>query len=342
MTNVGVIVPFYQRRPGLLLKALKSVLDQKLASDTRLEIVVVDDESPCPPDEDIAALPDLGRHTLTELKQKNGGPGAARNIALDYFSDKQVDFIAFIDSDDVWCPGHIEYALGGLGVDADYFFSNHMRDSLSTDQDYFTLHPVISSWFSELAEGPIEAAFSDYFQLRENWRLLPFLSAYLSQTSGVVYRHSRLGHVRFDPTLRVAGEDQIFWLNLARDARRVRLSRRVGVKCEDGVNIFHATLSWDHPDTLERFACQLLQWDYTIKRFDLSPEELRLARENYAAFSRAFSYMWVRALLKTHRFHRPMLNLLKTNAGWSAWKIAPGIAEVVTRKMTGRTPFPAH
>ena len=43
MPHVAVIIPFYQRQPGLLLRAVRSALSQ---SGCTVDIIVIDDSSP--------------------------------------------------------------------------------------------------------------------------------------------------------------------------------------------------------------------------------------------------------------------------------------------------------
>ena len=57
MTSVAVIIPYFQKRAGILHRALNSVLQQRLSADTRLEVIVVDDGSPVSARAEVATLP---------------------------------------------------------------------------------------------------------------------------------------------------------------------------------------------------------------------------------------------------------------------------------------------
>ncbi len=74
--ELSVIVPTYGR-PETIRALLERLGEQTLAA-TRFEVIVVDDGTPTPIELDSA------RHafSLTLLRQANGGPGAARNLAL--------------------------------------------------------------------------------------------------------------------------------------------------------------------------------------------------------------------------------------------------------------------
>ena len=103
----SVIIPTYNR-VDLLRRALESVWAQDFHD---YEIVVVDDGSH---DETMAYLESLGGK-VRAFRQENAGPGAARNLAA---SHAQGDYLAFLDSDDVWFSttlGHYAKAIRDFG-----------------------------------------------------------------------------------------------------------------------------------------------------------------------------------------------------------------------------------
>jgi succinoglycan biosynthesis protein ExoW len=64
--------------------------------------------------------------------------------------------------------------------------------------------------------------------------------------------------LRFDAELRGAGEDRMFWLELALAGARIAISWRCNVTCGTGVNLFFSAHDWNSAATLEKFASQLL------------------------------------------------------------------------------------
>jgi len=93
----SVVIPVYNRADALC-GALASVLSQ---SERDFEIVVIDDGSR---DDPRAVVEALGDPRIRFLRQDNRGGGAARNAGIDAARGA---FIAFLDSDDVFLPGHL-------------------------------------------------------------------------------------------------------------------------------------------------------------------------------------------------------------------------------------------
>ena len=135
MKSVGVIIPYYQRKPGLLRGALNSIYAQSLPGDVTVDVFIADDESPNPPEAEIEGLSRPG-FQIHIVKRPNGGPARARNTGLDAARD--VDVIAFLDSDDSWAPDHLATGLAALWRGAQFFFSNNFYEGDRTWFEGFT------------------------------------------------------------------------------------------------------------------------------------------------------------------------------------------------------------
>jgi len=61
------------------------------------------------------------------IRQANGGCGSARNAALDALPS-DIEWIAFLDSDDRWKPLHISRALAALREGYDFVFVKVLHD----------------------------------------------------------------------------------------------------------------------------------------------------------------------------------------------------------------------
>lgn len=97
---VSAIVPTYNRAETLA-RALESIFSQTRPPD---EVLVVDDAST---DETAATAARFPGATLIRLEQ-NSGAAAARNAGI---RRARGDWLAFLDSDDVWAPDKLERQL---------------------------------------------------------------------------------------------------------------------------------------------------------------------------------------------------------------------------------------
>ena len=89
--KISVIIPTYNRS-FQILRSVSSVLNQ---IEVLCEVIVVDDGSSDDTEKVLAQVSDRIRY----IKTKNYGVSAARNRGI---LEAQGDWIAFLDSDDVW------------------------------------------------------------------------------------------------------------------------------------------------------------------------------------------------------------------------------------------------
>jgi glycosyltransferase involved in cell wall biosynthesis len=94
----SVVIPVYNRAQ-VLETAICSVLDQTFQD---FEIIVVDDGSSDNPCRTIERIADP---RIKFLRQENRGGAAARNTGIDAAAGR---FIAFLDSDDIFLPHHLQ------------------------------------------------------------------------------------------------------------------------------------------------------------------------------------------------------------------------------------------
>jgi glycosyltransferase involved in cell wall biosynthesis len=103
---VSVIMPTFNRRE-FLPAAIESVFAQTL---TDWELIIADDGSAAETRACLAALEDPPRVRVL-LLEHCGRPGAVRNAGL---REARGEYVAFLDSDDLWLPGKLEQQLAGL------------------------------------------------------------------------------------------------------------------------------------------------------------------------------------------------------------------------------------
>lgn len=94
---VSVIIPFFNR-VDWLTEALESVLAQTYSP---VEIIVVNDGS----DENMNIFLKQYSNRIKYYEKKNQGPASARNYGIEIANG---EFIAFLDSDDIWMPRKLE------------------------------------------------------------------------------------------------------------------------------------------------------------------------------------------------------------------------------------------
>ncbi|MCJ8054782.1 glycosyltransferase [Shinella curvata] len=266
MAKLTVIIPYYQKEPGILRRALSSVFAQNFKG---FDIIVVDDESPYPADGDVIGFSEEERARLRIVRQENAGPGGARNTGLDHVSG-QTELVAFLDSDDTWTPDHLGDAVRAMSqFDANCYFAS------ITGSDAFYYHFGVA----DLEKTEPVVRLSDDPQLIEipgltqvmlkNWSFL--------HLSAMVIGRPLIDHVRFDAALRLAAEDVLFFCDCVLAARRVVLSANAGAVRGEGLNIFHGVDN-DSPQFLRQQFNTWVALDRLEQRFAEHPVEIASLR----------------------------------------------------------------
>jgi glycosyltransferase involved in cell wall biosynthesis len=110
MPKISVIIPTYNRS-GMVKEAISSVLAQ---TEHDLEVIVVDDGST---DNTRSVIESLNDHRVRYFYKTNGGPASARNFGL---SKARCQFIAFLDSDDLWPTNYLDVMVANLENNQDF------------------------------------------------------------------------------------------------------------------------------------------------------------------------------------------------------------------------------
>jgi glycosyltransferase involved in cell wall biosynthesis len=184
--RISVVVPTYNRRAHVL-RAIDSVIAQTRPVS---EIVIVDDGST---DGTAEAIRSRFGSRVSVLVQENAGVSAARNRGV---REAKGEWIAFLDSDDIWFPTKIERqveVLTTLGGEFGLCFT----DNLFAGNPKMTASVFQEAGFEGMPRlGELEEPTACFLGGKE-----PFF------TSSLLVRHSLLEDLGgFDETL-IVGED---------------------------------------------------------------------------------------------------------------------------------------
>jgi len=228
--KVAVLVPYFQRRPGILANTLRAVLAQEGFDD--YQVIVVDDGAPAPARDELKTL-GAGRERVTLIEQPNAGPGAARNTALANLP-ADTPFVAFLDSDDELEPTYLADAVHALDQGYDLFFGNSQRADIegtrfdwSADSGaslHLTSHELLDA---ERALYAFQGDFFDFVVYRSN----------IIGPSSMMYRQAVAPDVRYNERI-YNGQDRIFKLMLCQWVGPVAFSPNCYAQEGKGVNIF--------------------------------------------------------------------------------------------------------
>lgn len=172
----SVIIPTYNRGP-LIRPTLDSVLAQR---ETDFEVVVVDDGSTDETTEILAGY----ASRVTVISQQNAGPGAARNRGA---AEARGDFLAFLDSDDLWFPWTLKTIRRAI--------ERFAPVSFVTSKPLEFTSPVELDGIVE--EEPRFERFDDFFAATDEFR-------FVGSGAMIVSRKAFLNAGGFTPNVRVA------------------------------------------------------------------------------------------------------------------------------------------
>jgi succinoglycan biosynthesis protein ExoW len=323
---IGVVIPYYQKSTGLLNRALRSVAAQE--GRHQLRVYVVDDASPIPAEGELIGLDETFKQNIVIFRQPNGGPGVARNLALDKMPN-DIDFVAFLDSDDTWGEDHLNNARAAFAAGADFYFANHQREEDAQPR------------FAQCGYQPDGARIPDT-QSPVYWcdGHALFRAVVLRSpvgTSTVAIRRSKVGGTRFPTWLRSAGEDSIFWLELLRGDMKAAGGTASEVAYGRGVSIFNHR-SWGNAaairTTLDEVRLQIhLRQHFPLDREMIAQSEAQCRRLDLAFCANLVGctrrLQWSAAgLIFAYIRHRP----------WVLLQLPPTAARVIWQKFRPTAP----
>lgn len=259
--TVSIVVPTYNRA-HLIEETLASVAVQTFSD---YEVLVIDDGSKDNTAEIMKRWCDKDSR-IRYVQQPNGGVSSARNHGLRI---AQGEFVAFLDSDDLWCPWKLEMQValmrampqvGMLWTNMDTIDEqgqpltpNYLRTMYSSYEGHGPEYPFQSSTtlgeIPGLTAGHIPADVPPDTVIRSGRILREMVFGNLVHTSTVLLRQSIAKQVGpFDESMRRAGEDFDYHLRtcsltevayLDRSSMKYRIGMQDQITCPEN-NIYFA------------------------------------------------------------------------------------------------------
>lgn len=296
--RISVVIPYYQRERDILARALKSIFNQQLDSETHLDVIVVNDASPFDPAVDIAAAgAPPPRVTVRVVARSNGGPAAARNTGFDAVTN-EADHVALLDSDDMWRSNHIVRAIAGLRASgADVYFSSYTRHNAS---DYLKT----ARMFTQPMPGPddLKPLPGDGYLVASGRQIAAYAAReFLAHSSTVVCNATLIrSGLRMPERLRWAGEDHNFFIDMTLLANRVCVSVQAEADLGKGVSIYEDACEWGSLKDLRRRAYNIASNRRVQRRFNWPRAVRHDLSGALAAGRRVVGYLLMRRVVRLH------------------------------------------
>lgn len=293
--KVSVVIPFFQRQAGLLKKAVLSALEQK--GDHRMEIVIVDDGSPISARNELADLLPKHADQLIIIEQKNAGCFSAGNTGVNHVSP-DIDYIAFLDSDDEWFSGHIEHAVWALDQGYDLYFS-----------DFYQLNQTVTA-FNRAKRIDVQK----HPQIHPQEPIHEYNGDMLDQiirgnilgTSTIVYNRKKFEDLRYIEDYKHTGPEYIFWLQLASRTKKIAFSSAPECRYGEGVNIFSES-SWGSDKFLSVLCDEIRSGKYILQHIPLLSDQRLRVKEKIGRSRIAFGRGVLHNLTHHGRVNRQLL-----------------------------------
>jgi succinoglycan biosynthesis protein ExoW len=259
--RIAVVIPFYQRKAGLLRKAVMSALNQSV--DAVVKLIIVDDGSPLPAEAEVGDFLQSNSEQIVLVKQKNAGCYPASNTALDVVSP-DTDFVAFLDSDDVWSQSHLRNALWAMCNGYDFYFA-----------DFYQLNQTITA-FNRASRIRID----EHKRIHESEPIYGYQGDMVDQivrgnilgTSTIVYNFRKFASLRYRTEFLHTGGEYIFWLQLALGSSKIAFCSLPECRYGEGVNIFSES-AWGTDKYLSVASDEIKYQKWIRKQPDLSPQQ---------------------------------------------------------------------
>lgn len=201
----SVIIPTFNRAV-YLQETIASVLRQTWQD---FELVLVDDGST---DNTADIVRSFDDRRIRYIYRSNGGISAARNTGLDA---ARGEYIAFLDSDDLWEPSKLELQMAFMtAARTGLAFTDFQRFNDKHDQDR-----LFAYLRSDLEELPTEQIFSHAYRIEKDaFIALAPMRMFASWVQTSLIKRELVRDIRFDTTLHLS-EDFAYMLRVYQRVR---------------------------------------------------------------------------------------------------------------------------
>ena len=261
--KTSVIIPYFQKEAGILRKTVISALNQK--GNLNYDIIIIDDESPIPAEDEVGDLLEKHPH-IRIIKQKNAGPGAARNKGIDNVSEDTV-YIAFLDSDDCWLENHLANATSALKRGYDFYFSDFYFADYKEKSVFERANKI------QRQDHKCIDKENDLYEYTKSMMDQILIKGNVIGTPTVAYHYQKFNHLRFRPEF-YNGQDYLFWLDFAQTNGSIAVSFQKECDYGIGLNIY-AGSGWGSEKSLQRLRNELFLWKSVPKIYPLNADQQR-------------------------------------------------------------------
>ncbi len=281
--DVSIVIAAWNAQ-SFILTAIDSALSQKGVS---VEVIVVDDASTDSTCNVVESISD-SRVKLFR-SEKNGGPGAARNIG---FAVAKGKWIAVLDSDDSMKQNRLKNMLDKAPIDADILIDNFCE--LYSDG-------VVSNPFYSNAELPL-GKLNLSFLIKTN---LVFTSIKSTGYVKPLFKNEFLKQhtIKYWPEVKI-GEDYYFLASCLARGANAEVLNEAGYIYTIRAGSISSKLNIEHIDKLLNFDKKFIQ-GYHLSDLEVSAQKIR--SEN---LKRAFHYLVLVEQIKKRRVLPAALNMI--------------------------------
>jgi hypothetical protein len=282
---ISVAIPAYNAA-ACIGPTLDTVFAQTF---TNFEVIVVNDGSPDTPALESALAPYRSR--IRYIRQENRGPSGARNVAI---KEARGTYVAFLDSDDVWLPRHLERQVAMLEADSSLglVYSNavHIEDGRAVGIAFDNTPQSLPVDFDALLEE----------------------RATVNTSSAVALRRAIVEAGLFDEQMRRC-EDFDLWLRMAYSGVRVTFTReiQIGHRLANGLAA--------SGDLMKQALIQV--YEKTAATKALSPKQQTIVREKIRTISTARQFERAKQHLLDGSFEKSLECLELARASAPSWKL---------------------